>query len=203
MHLTSRTEAVVRVYRRLDLHLRTFQSFAGLRCTPGCGECCLSDSVEATILELFPAARRVEQEGDLERTLEILRFKAASDRCLFYSPEERELPNGADRSSGHCGMYDCRPLMCRLFGFAACLDREGRRQLVTCRKVRERMPEETRKAREGVSAGSIPAPVMSNYSMEIFSIDPSLGVRLYPINEALAQALEIRGFDSRRRKKAS
>jgi hypothetical protein len=65
------------------------------------------------------------------------------------------------------------------------------------------MPEETRKAREGVSAGSIPAPVMSNYSMEIFSIDPSLGVRLYPINEALAQALEIRGFDSRRRKKAS
>jgi Fe-S-cluster containining protein len=195
MRLTSRTEAVLRVYRRLDLHLRTFQSLSGLRCPPGCGVCCLSDSVEATVLELFPAAAILDETRALLPTLELLRSAEAPEHCLFHSREP-------DRTyGGHCCMYPSRPLMCRLFGFSARLDREGRRELAGCSRVREHLPEESQAAREAVRTASIPVPVMRNYAMEIFGIDPSLGSRLYPINEALARALEIRAFDSHYRRK--
>lgn len=181
----------MRLYRRLDLHTRSLRALSGLRCPPGCGRCCLSTEVEATVLEMLPAALRLQREGRLETTLASLEAPPAS--CHLYAEQARP-PGG-----GHCGLYAHRALVCRLFGFAAALDSEGRRELSTCRLIRAAQPELAARADGAVREGTILAPIMPNYSMELFGIDPSLGSRRLPINLALAQALEMVGLGSRGR----
>jgi Fe-S-cluster containining protein len=176
--------AVGAVYRRLDRRIAGFRRAAGLSCPRGCGECCLSPEVEATVLEMLPLALRLQRERRLEQTLAGLGPGEPPRPCVFYSPA----PLGS--FGGHCSVYPLRPLVCRLFGFAAMTDPEGRPQLVLCRRLREADPAGARKAAAGAASGRLPVPVMSEWSLAMYRLDPGLGTRALPINEALGQALE-------------
>ena len=185
--------AVGAVYRRLDRRIAGFRRAAGLTCPRGCGECCLSPEVEATVLEMLPLALRLQRERRLEQTLAGLGPAEPPRPCVFYSPR----PLGA--FGGRCSVYPFRPLLCRLFGFSAMTDPQGRPQLVLCRRLREADPAGAREAAAGAASGRLTVPLMSVWSLAMYRLDPGLGTQALPINAALRQALERVGLEGRLR----
>jgi Fe-S-cluster containining protein len=187
----ARPAAAVRaLYRRLDRRIASFRRASGLGCPPGCGECCLSPEVEATVLEMLPLALDLRCRGLLESTLARLGSGGEPPRpCLFYSPA----PLGA--FGGHCSVYPWRPLLCRLFGFAAVAGPEGRPELAVCGRMRAALPDRARAAAAAVLAGRLRAPLMRDWSLAAYRLDPALGANPLPINSALKQALERVGLE--------
>ena len=188
-HYARPAAAVRALYRRLDRRIAAFRRAAGLACPPGCGECCLSPEVEATVLEMLPLALRLRRDGRLARTLAGLGSREPPRRCVFYSPD----PLGA--FGGHCTVYPWRPLLCRLFGFASVADPESRPELAVCGRMRAADPGSARAAAEAVAAGRLKAPVMRDWSLAAYRLDPALGSGPQPINTALKQALERVGLE--------
>jgi Fe-S-cluster containining protein len=199
----ARPAAAVRaLYRRLDRRIASFRRASGLACPRGCGQCCLSPEVEATELEMLPVALHLRAKRRLEAVLASLGQGEEPHRtCVFYSPD----PLGA--FGGHCGVYPWRPLLCRLFGYAAVADREGRPVLSVCRVMRDSGPDQARAASEAAAAvadGRLRAPLMRDGSLAVYCLDPDLGSRPQPINAALKQGLERVGLETalaRRRRK--
>ena len=179
---------VQRVFRRLDRQIAAFQKAAQLRCSPGCGECCRSPEVEATVLEMLPAGLRLWQTGRLQEWLDRLSQKEMPEVCIFF------IEHPAAPAAGHCSVYPWRPLSCRLFGFSAMVDREGCSELVSCRLIKQDRAQVAAVAAEAVRRGAVAVPLMREYAMGMYRLDPSLGSTLQPINLALRQALERIGF---------
>jgi len=177
------------LYRRLDRRIASFRRSSGLGCPPGCGECCLSPEVEATVLEMLPLALDLRRRGLLESTLARLGPGEPPRRCLFYSPA----PLGA--FGGLCSVYPWRPLLCRLFGFAAVAGPEGRPELAVCGRMRAAIPDQTRAAAAAVLAGRLRAPLMRDWSLAAYRLEPALGANPLPLNSALKQALERVGLE--------
>lgn len=178
--------AVLALYRRLDRRTAVFRRATGLGCPRGCGECCLSPDVEAGVLELLPLALHLQKRGRLEPTL--ARLASGARPCVFYSPE----PLGD--FGGRCSVYPLRPLLCRLFGFSTVRDPEGRPQLALCRLVREADPAGARAAAERAASGKLAAPVMGEWSLVLYRLEPGLALPTLPLNEALGQALQRVGI---------
>ena len=187
--------AVSAVYRRLDRRIASFRRASGLACSRGCGECCLSPEVEAGVLEMLPLALHLRRAGRVEQILAWLGVGEPPRLCVFYSPD----PLGSFGS--RCSVYPLRPLLCRLFGFSAMTDPQGRPQLVLCRRLREADPEGARQAAAEAASGRSPVPLMSEWSLAMYRLDPGLGTRTLPINEALRQALERAALQRRWRER--
>lgn len=175
---------VLAIYRRLDRRLAAFRRRCGLACLPGCGECCRSTEVEATVLELLPLALELCRRGWEKELLGRLADSQEPGRCILFS----ERPLG--RFAGHCAEYSRRPLLCRLFGFAAMEDRGGNPELVACRLIRQAGPKRMRQAALAVTCGRLAAPLMRHFTTAMYRLEPVLGSGALPINEALRQALQ-------------
>ncbi len=190
----ARPAAAIRaLYRRLDRRIACFRRASGLGCPAGCGECCRSPEVEAAVLEMLPLAFHLRRRGLLEPTLARLGRGEPPRRCLFYSPA----PLGA--FGGHCSVYPWRPLMCRLFGFAAAAGAGGRPELAVCRVMGAAIPSRAQAAAQAVRSGGLKAPVMRDWSLGAYRLDPVLGAGPLPLNVALKQALERVGLEDRLR----
>jgi hypothetical protein len=85
--------------------------------------------------------------------------------------------------------------MCRLFGFAAAAGSGSRPELAVCGVMRAAIPDQTRAAAEAVRWGGLKAPVMREWSLAAYRLDPTLGSQPLPINAALKQALERVGLE--------
>lgn len=176
------------LHRRLDRRTRSFRRASGLACPAGCSYCCLSEEVEATVLEMLPLALRLRREGRLAGLLERLREEGTRS-CALHSPQ----PLGP--SGGRCTQYPWRPILCRLFGFASAAGPAGEAELAVCRRMRSPGAAVTLGAAEAVRAGSLAAPAMRAWSLAVYRLDPALGSRLLPVNEALREALERVGLE--------
>jgi len=90
---------------------------------------------------------------------------------------------------GRCRYYSFRPLVCRLFGYAARRNKAGHPELRLCKTMRE-------KSLENPISWSLPdarlmdPPVYQDCFHQVASIDPAKGFRLLPINVALKAALD-------------
>lgn len=60
---------ILEIYRAWDRHILGFQQATGMRCPPGCGICCESLSVEATVVECLPLADAISCQGQAQTTL--------------------------------------------------------------------------------------------------------------------------------------
>jgi hypothetical protein len=76
-------------------------------------------------------------------------------------------------------------LICRLFGYSARINKEEKKELVTCKILKEEMPNEVAKA----SDSGKKLPVMVHYHSRMSSIDIQLNDRM-PINKAMQKAIE-------------
>jgi len=181
---TKLVQEILQIYRRVDRAARCYQLASGLRCPPGCGVCCESHQVEATPLQCLPLAwaffRRRQAEG-LADGIESQGATVAR-RCVL-----RRLAEGA-ADKGRCTQYRLRPLVCRLFGFAARRNKYGKPEPALCKVVRQSRLE-TLKPLPSSPLDPATLPVYQDLHWQIAGLEPSLGYRLLPINSALAEAL--------------
>jgi Fe-S-cluster containining protein len=171
------------VFIELDLDIAKFQQETGLGCIRGCGECCKKPDIEATVLEFLPLAYHL-YKADLDiEVLERLENNNSAPPCTFFSAI---LPGF---QSGLCTIYLHRGLICRLFGFSATRDKEGKPVLATCKIIKNQKSAEYNAAVRSIDEGGF-VPVMNQYYMKLLAIDLEMGNKFYPINEAIKLAIE-------------
>ena len=173
---------LLRLYHSLDQAIARFQKSSGLRCLPGCGECCENPKVETTVLEMLPLAADLFQRREAEKIIERLNGLPPESICVFYQK------NSAAAAKGCCTAYSFRPTICRLFGFSTVNDKRGKPELVTCRLMKEHF------FKQYAQVNATQAPAMRDYSQQVFNIDCALGKDRLPINQALRVALERAGY---------
>lgn len=178
--LPQKVNEVKRVYKRLDKEIADFQKSTTLHCLSGCGECCKKPDIEATPLEFLPLALQLFDEGKAETALEEIKQKKDS-LCYVFRPHVTNF-------GGLCSEYPNRGLICRLFGYTARRDKEGKAELVTCKLIKEQQNEAYNQAIEDIKNGK-KVVVMSDYYSRLSHIDHTL-VDFFPINKAMEKALE-------------
>ena len=184
MSLYRKVRAVERVFESLERDVATFQTSTGMKCVSGCGLCCKKPDIAATTLEFLPLAYHLYREGKAYQWFEELTSEDSLPICKAFRP----FLNTEDK--GFCGHYKYRGLVCRLFGFAAMLDKEGIPRLITCKTIKSELPELYSSALLHV-AEQKPVPIMRNYYFRLSAIDSDLGRNLLPINKAIIEALKI------------
>jgi Fe-S-cluster containining protein len=171
---------IFELFSRIDAETSAFALASGLRCPDGCGACCENPGVHTSVVELEPLARDLVARGQAEAALE----RAATTgpgRCVLY---ESHGPG-----TGRCTEYAFRPVVCRLFGFAAVRDKQARPELAGCKVHKTQQPEAMAHARALV-AGGAPVPNMMAWQQEVLDLGTSATGTLVPINVAIQEALE-------------
>ncbi|MDD2463042.1 MAG: YkgJ family cysteine cluster protein [Desulfobulbus sp.] len=171
---------VMALLQELDARTAQFRTVSGLQCPTGCGACCLSDKVEATVLELLPLAISLMGSEAGDRLIERLSQPGLAAHCVLYDPA------GLD---GHCSAYAHRGVVCRLFAFAGNLDRDRVPQLAACKVMRLVSPEMVSRAEALIALEPSLLPIFSEAGIRLSAMDPGLGTRRLPINEALREAM--------------
>ncbi|MBD2259012.1 YkgJ family cysteine cluster protein [Pseudanabaena sp. FACHB-2040] len=168
----------------MDTETAALRAETGLHCPPGCGRCCENPQIEATPLEMLPAALELIQRGEAEYWLA---QAGLLSNCAFYEASPT-VPG-----HGRCQMYDWRPSLCRLFGYAAANGKGGEPVLAACSWHEAVMPEILGGVRDAIATG-FPIPKFSDWQARIASFDPYWGYQRMPINQALQVALERAGL---------
>lgn len=172
---------VLEVYRVLDMAVAEFASLTGLSCPEGCGHCCLSEKVEATVLECIPLAFELFRTLQAEFILKRLERNDNARQCVLYRPDM------TDAGLWGCTQYKYRTVVCRLFGFAGNRDREGIARLAMCRVMKEKSS--TGNSEIDLADPSAPLPLFVDSGLRITALHPGLGTVRMPINMALRDAL--------------
>jgi len=177
---------ILEVYNNFDRTIASFQSATGMRCPPGCSLCCREWHVETTVLEVLPLAREIyrreEDDGIMSAIFE--KEQRNDSSCVLIKDTLSEGDPGA------CSYYEFRPLICRLFGFAARRNKHDEIELMPCRILKETAPSEVKRAEMALSQG-LSLPVYQEAFMRISYIKPNIGYRRLLINRALKEAIEI------------
>jgi len=178
---------LLELYAEMDRQISSFQASTGLHCLPGCGRCCSSPHVEATILEMIPVAREIHKLREADQWLKRIEGTREGFPCVFY------LPDPIIPGNGRCIHYHLRPLLCRLFGFTAVKNKYGQPVFAVCTHIKKNMPIQVAGIYEMIHKG-LKVPCFSDFSIRISNLGPYLGSRLLPINLALQIALEREGL---------
>jgi len=188
--LPAKATAVMRVYRALDKHISQLQQQTQMQCPSGCGQCCKKPDIEASPVEFLPLALTWLDEGVLWERYEALQ-KQSDTTCFAFRPHITQY-------GGLCNAYLQRGLICRLFGYSARINKEGQKELVTCKVIKEGQAPAIEKSQWHPKS----IPVMTHYYSRMASIDLQLNDRL-PINQAMMKAIETVGayYAYRRRRK--
>ncbi len=177
------------VYNELDSLITDFRGETQLDCLKGCRECCNTPSynIEASVLEMLPLSIHIWQSGEGEYWLQKLSEIRPDDPCVLY------ISSPSVKSEGGCSKYAWRPLLCRLFGFSAVIDKQGKPVIALCKKVKQLNPHLEAKIQSLINRG-LKAPVNSHFAKRVSFLNPFYGQKLYPINEAFRLALEVIGY---------
>jgi len=176
--------AVEQVFKELDEHVALTASKTGMKCTHLCNACCLKTNIEASPIEFIPLAAWLYETGKIDEFLILLDKSDKTGYCPLFLPEAWKTGNWA------CLQYDKRGLICRLFGYGYRMTREALPELVTCKVLKNSLPESVEKAHQLGLQNPGDIPLFSNYSMQLYSIDPDLAIQHLPINKAIRLAIE-------------
>jgi Fe-S-cluster containining protein len=184
MSLIRKVRSVLKLFQELDDEIAKFSEESGLKCKPGCGECCLYPKVHATVLEFIPFAYKMVLQEKAFELLETLKSKETdSSYCIIYSPFSLKL------NQGHCSDYENRGLICRLYGFSANSQKDGSHSMITCSIIKSNHPGFFKNA-VSLLANSEHLPIAADYYSKVQSVDLTLSLQTYPINIAIRKALE-------------
>jgi Fe-S-cluster containining protein len=168
------------LFKAIDAQTLDFAGQSGMSCRHDCGACCENPNIETTVTEMLPLAQHVYATGRAD----FIDDKINSKHCVFYEPH----PSGG--SKGRCRVYAYRPGLCRLFGYAARRNKYGKKELVTCKIIREGQTPACQKAQDIIDLGVQDIPLSNAHGFAVANIDPVHGQKLLPINEAFKVALE-------------
>jgi Fe-S-cluster containining protein len=164
----------------LDLLGSTFQEFqykTKVNCPTDCGKCCTKQDIYCSPFELLPLAMSLLKKGEAEKTLELAR-QNETNICILFKAKNLEL------GLGFCSVYEYRPLVCRAFGIAGRMAKNGEIELSICKKLKELYPEISKfNSDESI-------PIISKSKARLAVIDPSLFENEMTINSALIFILQ-------------
>ena len=165
------------IYVEADRKTAAIAEATGLACPTGCGACCVRTPPHVSVSDVAPIARAAIESGEAEALLARARATGAGP-CVLFAPGQ--LPGG-------CTVYAIRPVICRLFAFAAVRDKHGALELAICREHSAADPDLPVRVRTYLAAGGA-APCFTDVQQDAH--DPDEGpAELVPINVALASAL--------------
>ncbi len=166
------------IYRDADRATDAVAAATGLACPTGCGACCVRTPPHVSVSDAAPLARAAIESGEAEALLERARATGPGP-CVLFAP---------GRLPGGCTVYAIRPVICRLFAFAAVRDKHGALELAICREHKAADPAAPARVAAYLAAGG-EAPSFTDVQQDAH--DPDDGpAELMPINLALARALE-------------
>lgn len=177
-------EAIAKIYLRAAEAMGAFAQAGGLTCPAGCGSCC-----ERFIPDLLP----IEAEWMAAWLIHHDPARALELALIGFGTHEREAatcPFFAASGPLHCGIYGGRGLLCRLFGYSALPDKEGRVAFALC----AHMPSRASEARQWKGAdiegefGALP-PLMTDFAAELDALRPTEGQARRLLFDALPDAL--------------
>jgi Fe-S-cluster containining protein len=183
MSIIQKVKEVNQLYAQLDIDINSFRKQSGIYCFSGCGKCCTKSDIEASPLEFLPLAFDWFKQGRAEEMLKSLQ-NDSSLNCILYKPISI-----LDQSSGSCGHYQFRGLICRLFGYAAGKDKYGELRLITCKLIKEQQVDNYNEAIAMLKRNE-QVPIFSDYYKRLMQIDFRLANQMLPINEAIEIAVE-------------
>jgi uncharacterized protein len=184
MDIDKVVRSVEEVFRELDEHLALMALKSGMKCLHLCNACCRNAEIEASPIEFIPLAAALYQSGQVDQFLARLDKSDETEFCVLLSPDAWKMGNWA------CTDYAKRGLVCRLFGYGYRLNKDGIPELVTCKVMKESIPEAVANARRQGYDNPDEVPLFRNYSMQLFSIDSDLVIPQLPINKAIRLAIE-------------
>jgi uncharacterized protein len=169
------------MFHAVDADISAFQDATGLHCPTGCGHCCETQTPFVSVADMMPIAVDVVARGDGEALYDRAIANAdAGAPCAIFQP---------GRLPGGCTEYELRPMLCRLFGFAAVRDKHRHPRLALCRIHARDLPDVSARATAFVDDGGA-VPLFAEWQAEVDSLDPDGSREQLPINVALARALE-------------
>lgn len=172
------------VYDQIDVAFSQHQQACGLSCLPECGQCCLSNDVVAGRYEMLPLALALWQQGQAEAVLaqlSALDMDVPEDRaCIMYQK------SSVDGRLGRCGVYQHRPLLCRVFGVYARRNKYQQKELSVCKLIAENNGL-TPERRQAIAQE---APEVALWRKRVEELNPTPSGPLLPINQALREALD-------------
>lgn len=178
---------LTRVYHDLDRDAARFRRASRMNCPENCGKCCENPYVEVSTLEMLPLAGILWKRKRPDLWIKKLERLPQQGRCVFY----RKISGVEGR--GRCRVYVFRPLMCRLFGFCAKINKWGQKQLVTCQVFKRHMAVTYTRVSAAINQ-NMDVPSMNDYRSRVMSFDPAHGVKLYSLPEALREAMSVVAF---------
>lgn len=184
MTIESIISSVKEVYQTLDEHLELVVLKTGLKCPKNCSACCDKKDIEASPIEFYPLAAWIYQNGRVDEYMEKLDDNKENGYCILYSPDALLCGEGA------CEQYKYRGLICRLFGYGYRMNREMIPDLVTCKIMKENLPSAITEAKRIGIITPDEMPIFSNYYMQLYSIEPDLVIKRFPVNQAIRMAIE-------------
>ena len=176
---------VMEIYHDLDVHISRFSESSGYKCQHLCIACCDTTEAHASLGECLPFAF----EAVINRPELIDRFESLSDEelsgrpCVFYNT------NLTLYDRGGCTIYGVRPLMCRLFGYSAIMNKHLKCIFAACKWMKDSSPDMIQKTQEAIDNG-LSVPIMPDYAFRVFHLAPYLGSEEFPINVAMKKAIE-------------
>jgi len=166
---------------------KDFAQQTGLKCKKGCGACCSTPEIETTVAEVLPLAVYLWSQGLALAKLDNIRSSSTPNTCILYEADP------INKTQGRCSAYAYRPGLCRLFGFTTRTDKHGKPVLMTCKVIKENQSQECERTQEKLEKG-LKAPSLAEHTFSVMNIDPVYGQKLFPINQAIRQAIEKVGY---------
>lgn len=184
MNLEKKAEAVREVFEELEVEVKSYLSAGKLTCFEGCGRCCNYPKINASVLEFLPLAFDLYKKGKAEETLESLYLEeVAEGTCILYKSTSK------DNLSGFCSDYKNRGLICRLFGNSARKNKNGDKELLTCKKIKSEKTNLYLTVSESIK-NELDIPSGTDKYAKLSHIDIQLTEEQFPINIAIRKSLE-------------
>jgi Fe-S-cluster containining protein len=183
MNLEQKSQEVRKVFEELDQEIKSFVDASKLTCISGCGFCCSNPKVSASVLEFLPMAFDLYEKGKAEKALNLLDQTNEDDACIIYKSFSE------DGHSGFCSDYQNRGMICRLFGSSARKNKDGIKEIITCKKIKTEKKDLYDTAIEAIKS-EMPVPSSTDAYRKINNIDFMLTERQLPINKAIKEAIE-------------
>jgi Fe-S-cluster containining protein len=181
MESVEKIRGVLKIFKRVDADVHNFKMRSGLSCFRQCCRCCVSKEVFVTILEVLPMAYWILKRDLQDEFIEKMESNPTA-QCVLLKNHTK------NRFFGSCLIYNLRPLICRMFGFSAILDKNGLPKLVTCQVIKRVFRHRFQSASNSLDTYQV--PIMKRYYAMLYSIDYSVSHRYYPVNEALRIAFK-------------
>ena len=179
--------ALCHLYKKVQNETNRFARLTSIHCPKKCGICCATAKVETTPFEMLPLAAELWSNNKGLFWLNKLNAKPNAKVCVFFKA------NPKNKKNGRCSVYLLRPLICRLFGFCATKNKQGKSVYGGCKIIKKNYRSRFSAAQKIVAA-TPKLLKMSDLSAQIYGLGSSADEKILPINLATRHALEKIGF---------